>query len=37
MLAVAPLEAAGVGGVGLLGEEGAEHEAVDGVLDPASA
>ena len=37
VLAIARLEATGVGRVGLLGEEGPEDEPVDGVLDAASA
>ena len=37
VLAIARLEAQGVGGVRLRREEGAKDEAVDGVLDPASA
>ena len=37
VLLVACLEAARVGRVGLLGEEGPEDEPVDGVLDAASA
>jgi len=37
MLAIAFLEAAGVGRVGLVRQEGAEDEAVDGVFDTESA
>src|SRR3954453_4742912 len=37
VLLIACLEAAGIGGIGLLGQEGAKDEAVDGVLDAASA
>ena len=37
VLLIASLQTAGVGRVGLLGEEGAEHQSVDGVLDAASA
>src|SRR3954469_12054043 len=37
VLLVACLEAAGIGGVGLLGQTGAEDEAVGGVLDATSA
>jgi len=37
VLTIARLEAAGIGRVRLLGEERAEDEAIDGVLDAASA
>ena len=33
MLPIARLEAPGVGGVGVVGEEGSKHEPIDGVLD----